>query len=96
LKWQVMALELGEHYIRVNAIAPALFNSEITAGLMAKKWLNNVAMKIVPLRSYGTSDPALTSLVRHLICDSSEYVTGNIFLVDSGAMLPGVPIFSSL
>ncbi|GAY43686.1 3-oxoacyl-reductase [Citrus sinensis] len=93
---KVMALELGVHNIRVNSISPGLFRSEITEGLMQKKWLNNVALKTVPLREFGTSDPALTSLVRYLIHDSSKYVSGNMFIVDAGATLPGVPIFSSL
>ncbi|XP_039142043.1 3-oxoacyl-[acyl-carrier-protein] reductase FabG-like [Dioscorea cayenensis subsp. rotundata] len=93
---KVMALELGEYNIRVNAVAPGLFKSEITQGLMQKEWLNKVAEKVVPLRTFGTSDPALTGLVRYLIHDSSEYVTGNTFIVDAGATLPGVPIFSSL
>lgn len=89
-------MELGVHNIRVNSISPGLFKSEITEGLMQKQWLQNVAVKTVPLRTYGTSDPALTSLVRYLIHDSSGYVTGNNFIVDAGATLPGVPIFSSL
>ncbi|KAL3755127.1 hypothetical protein ACJRO7_002228 [Eucalyptus globulus] len=93
---KVMALELGEYKIRVNSISPGLFKSEITQGLMQRDWLNNVAEKTVPLRTFGTSDPALTTLVRYLIHGSSEYVTGNIFIVDAGATLPGVPIFSSL
>ncbi|XP_065853442.1 uncharacterized protein [Euphorbia lathyris] len=93
---KVMALEMGVHKIRVNSISPGLFRSEITETLMQKDWLNNVASKTVPLKEYGTSDPALTSLVRYLIHDSSGYVTGNIFIVDAGATLPGVPIFSSL
>ncbi|CAA3031092.1 uncharacterized protein LOC111403832 [Olea europaea var. sylvestris] len=93
---KVMAMELGEFKIRVNSISPGLFNSEITQGLMQKDWLKNVALKTVPLRTFGTSDPALTSLVRYLIHDSSEYVTGNVFIADAGATLPGVPIFSSL
>ncbi|KAM7529976.1 hypothetical protein LguiB_033386 [Lonicera macranthoides] len=93
---KVMAMELGIHKIRVNSISPGLFKSEITQGLMQKDWLTNVALKTVPLRTYGTSNPALTSLVRYLVHDSSEYVTGNIFIVDAGATLPGVPIFSSL
>ncbi|KAH7511724.1 uncharacterized protein LOC107431567 [Ziziphus jujuba] len=93
---KVMAMELGVHKIRVNSISPGLFKSEITEGLMQKDWLQNVAMKTVPLRTFGTSDPALTSLVRYLIHDSSVYVTGNIFIVDAGATLPGIPIFSSL
>lgn len=42
----------------------------------------------------AASDPALTSLARYLIHDSSEYVTGNNFIVDCGATLPGVPIYS--
>ncbi|XP_059428306.1 uncharacterized protein LOC132162075 [Corylus avellana] len=93
---KAMALELGVHKIRVNSIAPGIFKSEITEGLMQKAWLPNVVSKTVPLRTYGTSDPALTSMVRYLIHDSSEYVSGNIFIVDAGNSLPGVPIFSSL
>ncbi|XP_058734998.1 uncharacterized protein LOC131606931 [Vicia villosa] len=93
---KVMALELGAYKIRVNSISPGLFKSEITESLMKKDWLNNVAIKTVPMKEYGTSNPALTSVVRYLIHDSSEYVTGNIFIVDAGATLPGVPIFSSL
>ncbi|EOY08789.1 hypothetical protein QUC31_010751 [Theobroma cacao] len=91
-----MALELGAHKIRVNSISPGLFKSEITQGLMKKDWLTNVATRTAPLRTFGTSDPALTSLVRYLIHDSSEYVSGNMFIVDAGVTLPGIPIFSSL
>ncbi|KAK6151358.1 hypothetical protein DH2020_013993 [Rehmannia glutinosa] len=93
---KIMALELGDYKIRVNAIAPGLFKSEITEELVQKKWLQNVAEKTVPLRTFGTSDPALTSLVRYLLHDSSNYVSGNIFIVDAGYTLPGFPIFSSL
>ncbi|XP_047074022.1 3-oxoacyl-[acyl-carrier-protein] reductase FabG-like [Lolium rigidum] len=93
---KLMALELGAHGIRVNSIAPGIFQSEITAPLLQKRWLKTVVSKIVPLKVNGTTDPALTSLVRYLIHQTSSYVTGNIFVVDSGASLPGVPIFSSL
>ncbi|PKI74391.1 uncharacterized protein LOC116202326 [Punica granatum] len=93
---KIMAAELGVYKIRVNSVSPGIFKSEITQDLMQKNWLNNVARKTIPLQSFGTSDPALTSLLRYLIHDSSEYVSGNIFIVDAGATLPGVPIFSSL
>ncbi|XP_049401107.1 uncharacterized protein LOC125864999 [Solanum stenotomum] len=93
---KVMALELGEHNIRVNAIAPGLFKSEITENLVKKDWLKNVAKRSIPLKTFGTTDPALTSLLRYLVHDSSNYVSGNIFIVDAGYTLPGVPIFSSL
>ncbi|KHN24253.1 3-oxoacyl-[acyl-carrier-protein] reductase 1 [Glycine soja] len=93
---KVMAMELGMHKIRVNSISPGIFKSEITENLLQKDWLNDVVRKIMPLRRLGTSDPALTSLARYLIHDSSEYVTGNNFIVDYGGTLPGVPIYSSL
>ncbi|KAK1401318.1 Short-chain type alcohol dehydrogenase [Heracleum sosnowskyi] len=93
---KVMALELGKHNIRVNSISPDIFQSEITESLMKKKWLQNVATRTLPLQRFLIPDPALTSLVRYLIHDSSKYVTGNIFIVDAGATLPGLSIFSSL
>ncbi|XP_016464900.2 uncharacterized protein LOC107787810 [Nicotiana tabacum] len=93
---KVIALELGEHNIRVNAIAPGIFKSEITEKLLQKDWLKNVATRSVPLKTFGTTNPALTSLVRYLVHDSSNYISGNIFIVDSGYTLPGIPIFSSL
>ncbi|PIN25058.1 Reductase [Handroanthus impetiginosus] len=88
---KIMALELG-----VNSISPGLFKSEITHGLVQKDWLKNVERRTVPLRNFGTSDPALASVLRYLIHDLSEHVTGNLFIVNEGTTLPGVPIFSSL
>ncbi|KAJ3672281.1 hypothetical protein LUZ60_007002 [Juncus effusus] len=91
-----LALELGPYQIRVNSISPGIFKSEITEGLMHKSWLSNVARSTVPLQTFGATDPALTSVVKCLIDDSSEYVSGNLFIADAGATLPGVPIFSYL
>ncbi|XP_049399327.1 uncharacterized protein LOC125863200 isoform X2 [Solanum stenotomum] len=91
-----MAMELGVDKIRVSSIAPGYFKSEITEGLMQNKWFNNVTRRTIPLRTSGTINPALTSVVKYLIHDSSEYISGNVFIVDAGTTLPGVPIFSSL
>ncbi|KAH0923202.1 hypothetical protein HID58_023220 [Brassica napus] len=93
---RAMAIELGVYNIRVNSIAPGLFKSEITQALIQKKWFKNVTDRIFPLTAEQTVDPGLTSLVRYLIHDSSQYVSGNVFIVDAGATLPGLPIFSSL
>ena len=89
-------MELGPLKIRVNSISPGLFKSEITAELMEKEWLTKVAEKTVPLGRPGKVRPALTSVVRYLIHDSSEYITGSNFTVDGGTIISGVPIFSSL
>jgi len=91
-----MALELGRYNIRVNAVAPGIFKSEITASLMKKDWLNTVGRKIVPLQTWGETDPTLTSILHLLASDNSAYITGNVFIVDGGYTLPGVPLYSSL
>lgn len=93
---RIMALEMGTCKIRVNSIAPGLFQSQITEKLMEKDWLKNCANRATPLRTLGTTDPALTSLLRYLIHESSKYITGNIFIVDAGVTVPGIPLFSSL
>ncbi|XP_017254620.1 uncharacterized protein LOC108224490 [Daucus carota subsp. sativus] len=92
----VMALDFGPYDIRVNAIAPSIFQSEITKDLFQQQWLKDVVKKILPLQFTATVDPALTEVIRYLMHDSSKYITGNIFIVDSGTTLPGVPIFSRL
>ncbi|PIN19942.1 Reductase [Handroanthus impetiginosus] len=56
---EVMAMELGEYKIRVNSISPGIFKSEITQGLMQKKWLKTVAKKTVPLGTYGSTLPGV-------------------------------------
>ncbi|KAK4412822.1 3-oxoacyl-[acyl-carrier-protein] reductase, chloroplastic [Sesamum alatum] len=85
---RIMALELGGYNIRVNAIAPGLFPSEISGAIFQHN-METLAKKIIPLRTGGPANPALTSLVRYLIHDSSSYVSGNIFIVDFGSSLPG-------
>lgn len=83
-----MALELGEYNIRVNSIAVGLFNSEITQDLFNKKWIKNVEKNIIPLGKFGSSTyPALTSLIHYLIHHSSNYISGNIYLLQMVAIL---------
>ncbi|KAL0453231.1 UNVERIFIED_CONTAM: putative NAD-dependent oxidoreductase [Sesamum latifolium] len=92
---RIMALELGGYSIRVNSIAPGLFPSEISEAIFQHN-LEILAKRMIPLGTGGPVNPALTSLVRYLVHDSSNYVSGNTFIVDFGSSLPGVPIYSSL
>lgn len=92
----MLALELGEYNIRVNAIASGMFNTEITEDLFARDWIKIVAQKLVPIRRWGVIHPDLTSLIFLLCSDHSSYITGNVFIVDGGQSLPSVPIWSSL
>ncbi|KAG6424648.1 hypothetical protein SASPL_115066 [Salvia splendens] len=93
---KVMALELGEYNIRVKSIATGLFRVEMTEDIYRNKILKSVVEKTVPLTRLGRVNPSLTSLIRYLIHDSSSYVSGNVFIVDSGGTLLAFPIFASL
>eukprot|EP00252_Welwitschia_mirabilis_P000818 TRINITY_DN10800_c0_g1_i1.p1 TRINITY_DN10800_c0_g1~~TRINITY_DN10800_c0_g1_i1.p1 ORF type:complete len:283 (-),score=13.76 TRINITY_DN10800_c0_g1_i1:148-996(-) len=93
---KVMALELGPYGIRINAIAAGIFKSDITKGIFENEQTLKVAKKIVPAKRWGITNPDLTSLLLFLASDSSSYITGNIFIADGGATLPGLPLWSSL
>lgn len=81
----------------MNTIAPGIFPSQITQGLLDKPKIGKILGKVAMLPSYdGNPYPGLTSMARYLIHDSSKYITGNVFIVDAGATLPGLPLRSSL
>jgi len=94
---KMMALELGRYGIRVNAIAAGIFKSEMTKGIFEKDWSHKVAEKVVPAQRWGSTDPDFTSLLLLLASNAaSSYVTGNIFILDGGHTIPGLPLWSSL
>jgi NAD(P)-dependent dehydrogenase (short-subunit alcohol dehydrogenase family) len=79
------ALDLARWQIRVNAIAPGPFRTNIGGGPMPPeaeaRW--NAA---VPLRRMG--NPAeIRGLALLLASDASSFMTGGVYLVDGGQML---------
>lgn len=80
------ALELAEHGIRVNAVAPGQIATEITDGWadeVAEKVANDELIKPVPLNRAGTPQD-LTGAYLYLASDQAGYVTGEILHVDGG------------
>ncbi len=79
-----LAKEIGSRGIRVNAIAPGLIESAMTQAMpkeAREKWLNEI-----PLHRPGTDlDIARTSMF--LASDLSEYITGQVIIVDGGVSL---------
>ncbi|WP_374530709.1 SDR family NAD(P)-dependent oxidoreductase [Novosphingobium sp.] len=84
---RALGLELAEFRIRVNAIAPGPFVTNIGGG-----WLKHdpVARKawdaIVPLGSVAETDQ-LKPLALLLASDASDYMTGSHVVIDGGMML---------
>ena len=78
-----MAGEWGHYGIRVNAIAPGYFNTDLNAALVSdadfSKWLSGRT----PMRRWGEVDELAGALV-FLASDAASFVTGQTLFVDGG------------
>ncbi|MGI4876498.1 MAG: SDR family NAD(P)-dependent oxidoreductase [Janthinobacterium lividum] len=81
------ALELAEYRIRVNAIAPGPFVTNIGGGWLKKDPLVRQAWDaLVPLGSVAEVDQ-IKPLALYLASDASNYMTGGHVLIDGGMAL---------
>jgi NAD(P)-dependent dehydrogenase (short-subunit alcohol dehydrogenase family) len=82
------AVELGEHGIRVNAVAPGPVDTA-----MAKKVHNADIRKdyhdAIPLNRYGLEEE-LAAAIYFLCSDQASYITGQILAVDGGFDAAGI------
>lgn len=85
---KVMALELARHNIRVNAIAPGYFDTEINEGFLTSDAGQRI-IKRVPARRVGELDD-LTGVLLLLASSKSNYMTGTIIPVDGGHLVAGL------
>ncbi len=80
---KVLALEVAQHQIRVNAIGPGFIETPMTASLRADEQRRQAIINSVPLRRLGQpEDIANTALF--LASDESSYFTGEILFPDGG------------
>jgi NAD(P)-dependent dehydrogenase (short-subunit alcohol dehydrogenase family) len=85
---QVMACELAELGIRVNAIAPGPIETPMVAVLHDAE-ARAAFGRFVPMRRYGT--PAEVAAAAAYLCsDDAGYVTGQVLAVDGGFLASGM------
>jgi NAD(P)-dependent dehydrogenase (short-subunit alcohol dehydrogenase family) len=85
---RVMALEWAKHAIRVNAIEPGYYLTEINSRHLEAK-LGATLRQRVPQRRFGRLDE-LDGALLLLASRASSYMTGSVIKVDGGLSLPVV------
>ena len=82
---ETLSVELGPHNIRVNALAPGVIETQLTAELYKKRpELKEQRLKNVPLRRLGTPED-VANVALFLASDASNYISGETIAI-KGAM----------
>ncbi|HKV44545.1 MAG TPA: SDR family oxidoreductase [bacterium] len=87
---QTMAVELGQHRIRVNAIAPAVVETPLTASWLATEADRRDRAAFYPLRRVGQPADIAAAAV-YLASDEAAWVSGAVLLVSGGAVMTSDP-----
>ena len=83
---KVLAMELGQYHINVNAVAPGLIDvpSQRDEENLSSEYKNRY-MQEVPLLRMGEPED-IAKMVTFLCSDEADWITGQLFLVDGGLM----------
>jgi gluconate 5-dehydrogenase len=78
-----LALELAPHNVQVNSIAPGFFPSEMTESIIMNVDSLAYTLSRIPMKRIGTPQE-LKGTIRFLGSRASDYITGQVIVVDGG------------
>ncbi len=79
-----VARELASRGVTVNAVAPGLINTDMTAALSEK--VKEVMLQEIPAGRMGTPED-VANAVAFLVSDQAAYITGQVLSVDGGLVM---------
>ena len=80
------ALELAQHQITVNAVAPGVVETGMTSELLADPAVAEVTLPLIPLGRAAQPEDVAGAVV-FLGSDDARYITGTTLVVDGGYLL---------
>ena len=85
---KAMAVEWARYGVRVNALAPGYFKTDLSDGYLSSE-RGKAMVQRMPMRRLG--DPVeLSGALLLLASDASTYMTGSVISVDGGLAVPAI------
>lgn len=82
---RVLALETVRHNVRVNAIAPGYFRTDMNAAILDDPEMGPKIVGRIPMRRVGRPEES-GPLAVYLASDQASYVTGEVYFISGGEM----------
>ena len=82
---KALAMENARFNVRVNALAPGYFRTDMNSAVLDDPDLGPKLIKRIPMRRAG--DPKeIGGLAIYLACDEASFVTGEVYFISGGEM----------
>lgn len=82
---QVLAVELAEAKINVNALTPGFVKTKFSSAIWTNDAFNEAIVRVIPQHRMA-EPPEIAALVQFLASDASSFVTGSILDIDGGQL----------
>lgn len=83
---KVLAVELAQFNIQVNAIAPGFVKTKFSSALWQNPTIHAAIVKSIPQKRMAEPEE-ITGLAVYLASSASSFVTGSIFSIDGGQLV---------